>query len=547
MSKEMKKSLSRRQFLKNAGIIAGGAAVGAGLLTGCGDGAEVNSADGIEWDRETDVVIIGAGCAGQSAAIEASRAGAEVLMIEKLNFPGGNNTLSAGNAVTGATHVHEQAGIEDHKEWWYEDQMAWGEYRAVPELVKTYTEKGADYAKWLEEMGLVWREDIFAASCSRVPRGIRPAPSNNYIGSRGISMTLVLMKELEKLGVTTLYEHKMKRIYREPNGPVVGVEVENKDGIINIKAKKAVILTSGGFKSNTQMRMAWDPRLDDDLGAGGLPYVETTGEGQIAALNIGAGLTDASFVCEFRARYGTSIYQSWEPPEMTTVPGGAGLGIGDYTRVIMIKEDGQRYVNETGPKDKTHETFWQEYLNLQEKPRNVWAIADATQAAELRWDEEEMRNPQPKAGSFLSEDRVAVADTISELAAKMGVDPQGLEETVKKFNGYVDAGKDPDFGKSAPMYKILTPPFFGAKFLMLAHDQMGGLRANTKGQVLDITQQLEGKALSIDEEKVIPHLYAAGECVGGYVGAERGHGKISIYMIFGRIAGENAAKETPLA
>lgn len=107
----------------------------------------------------------------------------------------------------------------------------------------------------------------------------------------------------------------------------------------------------------------------------------------------------------------------------------------------------------------------------------------------------------------------------------------------------IDENEDAEFGKTGPYYRLQNSPFYAAKLLMPAHDQMGSLRANTMGQVIEGTNQLAGGAGRIDEEPVIPHVYAAGECVGGYVGAARGHGKISIYMVFDRLAGRAAATE----
>ncbi len=428
--------------------------------------------------------------------------------------------------------------------------MAYGEHRAVPELMSVYTKKGDDLTVFMEGLGLVWTDSLQKNLDTRVLRGHWPAPSPNYPGGfpafGGISHTVVEVRELNKLGVPILLKHKMTRVYRDGNGPVVGVEVKNESGTINIKARKAVILGSGGFKSNAQMRMAWDPRLDNDFGAGGMPFVETTGDGQIAALDIGAGVTDMSYVCELRVHWGTGIYQVWEPPQLTSVPFIAGLGGGDYKRLIIVKNDGQRYFNESSPQAIPVDPFYEAYKNLNERPRNVWAVTDAEGAAALRWPVRQFANPQPKVSPGLYPGYVAFADTLAELGKKMGVDAATLDATVGKYNGFVDAGKDADFNKPGPLTKILKPPFYGAKLLILCHDQMGGLRANTRAQVLDRAEQAVGAGVSIDKEKIIPHFYAAGECVGGYVGTERGSGKLGVYMIWGRIAGENAAKEPSL-
>jgi len=554
MSKERTpRQVSRREFVKGAAGVAGVAAVGA--VASCVPLPAATPAPTPapqKWDRETDVVVVGSGMAALCAAVEAADAGAQVLVLEKGFYPGGNSLLCGGNTVLGATHVQARMKIEDHAEWWYEDQMAYGEHRAVPELMSVYTAKGGEFALWFEQLGLVWADVIGKQEDGRVPRGHRAAPSPNYAGGSpgyaGISQITVLVRAAEKRNVPILLNHKMTRILRpDLNGPVVGVEVDTPAGTINIKARKAVVLGSGGWKSNVQMRMAWDHRLDTNLGAGGLPYVNTTGDGIMAAVDIGAGITDMSYVCELRIKWGTHTYQLWEPPVLTTTPVGSGLGMGDYQRPIAVKNDGQRYVDETTAVIYPQHRFYDAFLNLREKSKNVWAVTDAEGAAALKWSLAQFQNPQPKVLPCLYPDYVAVADSLQLLASKMGIPPASLEATVSRYNGFVDAGKDADFGKPMPLYKISKPPFFGAKLFMLAHDQMGGLRANTRAQVLERSDQVVAQGISIDEEKVIPHLYAAGECVGGYVGVERGHGKVGVYGIWGRIAGQNAARETRLS
>lgn len=527
---------SRRGFMKAAAIAGAGVAASSVFTTAAAQDEQV-------WDQETDVLVVGSGYAGLCAAIEAANAGAEVLLIEKGPYLGGNSILCAGNSLFAGTHVQERLGVEDHAEWQFEDQLEYGFGRAVPELLRSATEGGADTVKWLEDLGLVWQDTVRTADeNNRVGRAHRPAESENYIGSKGISIWLVLYKEAQRLGVT-FQMAKMTKIIREADGPVLGVEAEADGAAFTIKARKAVLLGSGGWKSNVRMRMAWDPRLDADLGAGGLPYVDTTGEAVLAAMNVGAGITDMSYVCELRIRWGTAIYQTWEPPTLETVPGGSGLPVSDYHRIIIVKNDGRRFVNEVAASTYPEEPFFDAYLNLKERPRNCWGIVDDAGAAALNWSREAFDNPDPTVTPALSADRIAVADTLEELAEKIGVAAENLVAEVERYNGFLDTNKDADFNKPGPFFRIEKPPFFAAKLLILAHDQQGGLRANTNGQVLDLNAQVEGDAISIDEEPVIPRLYAAGECVGGYVGARRAHGKISFYMVAARIAGRAAAAE----
>jgi succinate dehydrogenase/fumarate reductase flavoprotein subunit len=477
-----------------------------------------------------------------------------VIVLEKMDYVGGNSVLAGGHAILGGgTHVQVRNGIKDSAEWWYEDQMEFGDNRAVPEIVSTYTKKGPELALWMEQLGLAWSNTVLTNPDGRVPRGHWPAPSPNYAGGypayAGLSEITVLQRAAEKRGVSILLKHKVERIHRMTDGPVLGVEVDTEQGTINIRASKAVVLASGGWKCNPQMRMAWDPRLDTDLYWSGYPYVQTTGEVTMAAMDIGAGVTDMSFVCHFSNKWGTRIHNLWEPPALSTVVGVAGLPLSDYKRIIAVKNDGARFVNEAAQERKGEgpTPFDEAWFNLKERPRNVWAVTDADGAAALKWPEAAMRNPQPKVLPCLQPDYVAVADNIAQLAGKMGIDAAGLAATVSKYNGFVAAGVDQDFKKPGPLYPILKPPFFAAKRRMGAHDQMSGLRANTRAQVLDRSDQVSAQGVRIDQEKVIPRLYAAGECVGGYFGTNRGSGKLGVYMIWGRIAGQNSAREMRLS
>ncbi len=544
MSQEDKKLVSRREFLKDAAIVS--ASVAAAGALGATPALAAPSVPE-KWDKETDVLIIGSGYAGLCAAVEAADAGAKVMVLEKAAVPGGNSILCAGNALFTATHVQKAANVEDKPEWFFEDQMKYGEYRAVPELLQTFVDNSADCVAWLEKLGLVFRKELGTSEGMRVPRGHFPDPSPNYPGAGGMAYWTVLYKAAQQRKVDLLLKHKMTRIYRSDKGPVVGVQVDNEGKTVNIKANRAVVLACGGWKSNVYMRMAWDPRLDADLYSGGEPYIETTGDGVNAAVDAGAGLTDMSFVCEFRFKWGTKLYQLWEPVSITQLTSGAGLTINDFQRVVFVKNDGKRFVDEFAADAYPQIRFYDAFLNMKERPRAVWAVLDADGFAAFKWNADAFKNPNPLKSPALSPDTVAYADTLEDLAKKINVPAANLAETIKRYNGFVAAGKDEDFAKPKLAFKIEKGPFYAAKVQFFAHDQQGGIRANTKGQVIDRAEQATAtKPIPIDKQKIIPNLYAAGEVVGGYVGAERGHGKISIYMVYGRIAGKNAAAEKPI-
>ncbi|MEG1493745.1 MAG: FAD-binding protein, partial [Gordonibacter sp.] len=140
-------------------------------------------------------------------------------------------------------------------------------------------------------------------------------------------------------------------------------------------------------------------------------------------------------------------------------------------------------------------------------------------------------------------------DPVAELATQMGVPGANLETTIQKYNENVTAGQDPDFERSGPLYPIAVPPFWAARWCGMPHDQCAGIRVNQNMQVVDQMFQWQpesGDSVPISEEKVIPHLYAAGECTGGTGGTVRGSGKRGWYQVLGYLAGYLVGRETSL-
>lgn len=452
----------------------------------------------------------------------------------------------------------------DTLEQWYEDEMFACGYRGQPEIMRTLVARGADTVLWFQNLGLVWRPLAAGALRPPIRRGIGAAPSPNYPGTFGIAWTTVMKREVDKLGVPVLLNHRMTRVHRpDPNGPVLGIEVEAPQGIVNIRARKAVILCTGTWTDNYRMAAAWDPRISgpDTYGDGGTPcdgtlYVDSAGDGHLAAAEIGAGFSDMSFVSYLYTFLGSRSYWGWSPLESPTdwtkpnVQGGQGLSRSG--RLIYVNNSGVRWVNEavSGPSlpgygGYIESTFVTTYLSLPQ-PRNVWGITDADGVAAMNWPEADIRNPNPRAGRMLDPACLAIADSLPQLAGLMGIPPAALATTITRYNGFVDANKDDDFGKPSPLFKVEKPPFFAGKLSLIRHTQRNGLRVNTKSQVLQQSDQRNGRlAISIDQEQVIPHLYAAGEC-GNSLGFRRPHNSLAHYVTAARIAGENAAREIPL-
>ena len=567
------KRITRREFVKGAAVGAAGVAA-AGALASCTTAAtpqviretvevpvevikevEVKSWLPEKWDKEADVVVVGTGDAGGPAAIRAFDGGASVIMIDKGDFFGGCSTLGGGNSQLCNTHVQQRFGIEDHAEWGFEDVMEMGLHRSNPDVLDAWTENSDAFTYWMEETCDFEYGRVAQQSGARVPRSHLPAAYGVHSEGRGIIHEMHFFAQLEKRNIPVLLEHRMTRIYREPNGPVLGIEVATPSGIINIKAKKAVILATGGFKGNRQMLRAWHPAFDEDLVYTGWPDVNPTGDGHLAIMEIGGGCVDMSFICEFSGKVGSRQYVRWDRPHFTTPSTSTGLPEGERERLIFVENSGNRYLDEIAWV-RGHTLPWTPwmlaFLAIKGRPRMEWFVTDQDGADASDWTPlaNHFQNPDPTVSPCCEPGWVAIADTIAELAVKMGVPATNLEATIARYNGFAQgAGVDEDFNRPGPLYPIIKPPFWAARFCRMAHDQCTGIRVNQRMQVVDQAEQWQpvtAGSKPIGEEKVIPHLYAAGECTGGTGGAIRGSGKRGWYQVHGYIAGDLAAKETPV-
>jgi len=376
-----------------------------------------------------------------------------------------------------------------------------------------------------------------------------------------------------KAGVQILLNHRMTSIIRENNntGRVTGITVEVKGGAkLNIRARKGVIVCTGGSTANVEFRRIFDPRLTEEYCSNaGEPYTSQDASGEIAAMEVGASLWGTA---NMTAEYGAHIskpgyigcqhgYPAMFPPWQPTskyfhLARAIGLQAGDYQNVICVNQVGVRFYDETkaafgnaaatleaGPNYVQND--WRNAANNKWNPMGylpaamglnggtgpgggpIWAIFDADAVTREKW------NVAPpwvdrEAGFFFS------ADTIAELAAalsknkymKKPMSGQALQETVARYNSFVEKGADPDFDRPKPQNKIEKPPFYAAWATPVTHDTRTGLRVNPNFQV----QDLKGK--------VIPGLYCAGESAGGL-----GEHGIARAVVGGLLAGKHAAAQ----
>ncbi len=401
----------------------------------------------------------------------------------------------------------------------------------------------------------------------------RPAEASvQKTTSGGIGLVRPLEAAARKAGVEILLQHRMTSVIRENTnaGRVVGITVETTGAKLNIRARKGVIICTGGSSSNVNFRRIFDPRLTEEYcGVAGEPYTPQDASGEIAGMEVGASLWGtANQTGEFGSaiakagyigcQYGyPSMFPSWQPTsEYFHLVRATGLHVKDYQNAIQVNQAGMRFYDETkgqfgdpngrgGASQNYVPGDWRNAANIPWNPPNylpaamslnggtgngggpIWAIFDAEAVKRENWSVEPPYVDQ-ECGFFFSGNTVAeLASCISKNKYQKNPMPaQALQDTVARYNSFVGAGRDADFDKPAPQYKIEKPPFYAAWATPVVHDSRAGLRINARNQVQDLNGE------------VIPGLYCAGESAGGF--SEHG---LARCIVGGLIAGRNAAAE----
>ncbi|MBP7342574.1 MAG: FAD-binding protein, partial [Syntrophaceae bacterium] len=395
--------------------------------------------------------------------------------------------------------MQKEKGINDSLDLFYNDLLKIGKGKCVKDLVRTYVDASNDCYEFLVSLGVKFQSVEMRPGLS-VPRVHRT--------SAGDTLN-ILKNEALKQGADLMTRSPVKRLYANPKGRIVGVKavVNNKD--MSIKAKRAVILTTGGFAMNKELLKEYSPLpLESIMAVSGLG---TTGDGIKVAMECGAA--PSQMTLGLSPITGVGI-----PMDINTKT----ISQANYAGAVIVNKEGKRFVNESVA-----------YTDI--------ALAGMSQTDALIFHiaDEQVFNAY-KASTYSRMDRPLKADTLEELASKAGIAQPALEETIKKYNSYVGTGDDPDFGrknlvgiagkptpiKTAPFYAYVTKPGLIAT--------MGGLKVNTKTEVINVF------------DEAIPGLYAAGEVTGGMHGAGyhtgSGFGKA---LVFGRLAGRKAADEKP--
>ncbi|PSM52266.1 flavocytochrome c [Campylobacter blaseri] len=507
-------NMSRRDMLKMSMI-------GAGTLALSSVNANAKEAKDVKFDEEWDVVVVGSGFAGLSAGVTAAKKGNKVLIIEKMGRVGGNSVINGGVFGVWGNDFQEKEGIKDSKELYIKDILKAGGGLNHPELVETLADRVRDAYQLTKDCGAKYIMLKLHGGHS-VPRG---ALAESDSGAGIIRPMSKFFQDID--GCELRRKCKLDHIITDESGKVIGVEVrdeyqfdkdaqnddkENTSGTTKfIKAKKGVVLASGGFSRDKHFRKAQDPRIADDLDSTNHPGA--TAGVLLEALKVGA----------------EPVQVSWIQSLPLSSPDEKGYGVSSaFTHesfrfgIIVSPKTGKRYGNELANR-KIQADY--EFKSKNEDGVYLLSMCDSKAAAEML--PEKLEKVQ-KVGI------VKKFDSLEDIAKEYNMPLDEFKKTVANYNQYVKDEKDPEFGKNLSKditkgYDFSVAPFYVSRVIPKVHHTMGGVNITPKAEVI-----------SADTNKPIPGLYAAGEITGGVHGAVRlGSMAIADCLTFGMIAGEN--------
>lgn len=507
------KTVSRRKFLGVGGAaLLGGAVLAKAPLSAAPAPRTDPSGLPRKWDEASDVIIVGTGFAGLAAAIEARRAGAEVLVIDKMRTHGGNSIINGGEMAAPGNRYQKEAGIQDSAELLMKDMLKAGAYLNHPDLVRICAEKSTEVLDWCESVaGAKFVKLVFHGGHS-VKRSVQTDNAS------GAGLVNPMMAKAKSMGVKFMMTTKMERLVTNREGRVVGMEVrkgykfpDDQSGkVAFLKARRAVVLASGGFSQNLELRQIHDPRIDARFDSTNHPGA--TGEATLAACKIGA----------------MDVQMDWIQMGPWTSPDEKGFGqVPQFCErlvgygLMVDPKTGKRFIQETGNRKVRADAMMA--LN-----HPVIIFSDSVNVN---------RQVLPHTlAKGMENGAIKKFDTIEDLAKAYQVPLDVLKAEIAKWNGFVEKRTDSDF--NCKIFPETTPvavaPFYASRLWPRVHYCMGGLVANKDAQVKNF------------DLKPIPSLYVAGEAMGAVHGAVRlGTCSMLGCVVFGRIAGQNAAQQNP--
>lgn len=450
-------------------------------------------------EGDADVIVVGSGAAGLSAAVEAADAGASVLVLEKASEIGGNTLISGGYFAAVDPERQARQGISDSPELFFRQAYELGGRKASPALVRRMAEHSEEALKWLESLGMVFRPkviEIYGGHWARCHVPVMPL-GNGYIRALSFAAISRGVRIRTACPVTGIVLRK---------GRAAGVEIIENGRKKTLRALRGIVIASGSFAASEELVARFAPQLRG-LTTDNVP--EATGEVMMAAHAAGAALVGMQYIqclpgCPPGRKHRVRFHS-------------------DVSRYIFVNRLGRRFCREDGPRDELRDAV------LAQPGRLAYTIVDS----------EGFRSygivVQKEAVQALEAGEAWKADSVAGLARRIGLPEEALAASVAEFNKAVTTGKDP-FGRSPRelRHTLSHPPFWACYAGMTVHYTEGGLAISPRAQCLD------------EAGRPMPGLYAAGAVTGGVHGSNRlgGHG-LTDAVVFGRTAGREAASERP--
>lgn len=450
-----------------------------------------------------DVVVIGAGGAGFSAAIEAKNAGANVVLLEKMPAVGGNSLISGAEMNAAKNWVQPKLGInDDSPELHAEDTYKGGDMKGDMNVIKVMTHNALDAAKWCRDyLGVRFEDDnlFFFGGHSR-KRALIP------VGHTGTEFITKFQAKADELGIPVITNMKAEELIKDKSGRVVGVKATMNGASYTFNAKGGVVLATGGFGANPEMVKKYNPKIDERFKTTDAPG--TTGEALYMAERAGAQLVNMGYI---------QTYPICDP-----ISGVIEL-IADarFDGAIMLNQEGKRFVEELQRRDVLSETI------LKQTGGYCWVL----------WNDKigsisnTVKEHPTEYEAFTKQGIMATCDDLKCVADFTKIPFDSLKGTVNRVSSMTGKGNDKDFNHRSGLVDMTQGKYYVIKAVPSVHHTMGGVRINEKAQALTA----EGKA--------IPGLWAAGEVTGVTHGTNRlGGNAYTDIIVFGRIAGKAAAE-----
>lgn len=488
------------QTTEGVDAVSGATLTSNGMLTAIG--MAIDAAKGVQKedvtysDTSCDIVVVGAGGAGLSAAVQAASMGAHVIVLEKQGIIGGNTNYATGGLNAAETSVQKSLGIQDSKQSHFDDTMKGGHYLNDVSLVTILVEKAAEAVDWLISLGADM-SNVGKMAGSSQKRTHRP----NGGAAIGPHLVSILNKAVQAENIS-IRTRNMVTSLTEQNGKVTGVKVSTSAGTYSIRAK-AVILATGGFGANLSMIGQYRPELQTFNTSN---HDGATGDAFAWVTPLQAELVQMDQI---------QIHPTGEK--------GSYLLITEAVRgngAILVNREGVRFANEMWTRDKLSEAI------LKQTDKSVFIVFDQS-----------VRKSLSTIENYAHQGLLTTADTPAELAKALKLPVDAFVNTMETYQEYQATGEDLDFHREAEemLFPLNEAPYYAIEVEPVIHHTMGGIKINTKAEVITRAGN------------VIPGLYAAGEVTGGVHGGNRlGGNAVADIVVFGQIAGSSAARSIGL-